>query len=191
VEVIGKITSAAPTKAMYEVGDEVWVNLRSYVIYRPNHDWSGWWNTYYQVTSVTGKVLGSAVFNHTIAPWTTEDRADEELSIKCGRFSNSDILTVKMEFEATFLPWSMRELLDDRKVQVWVRELAVPEPPVSRTPIIPIPVPTPGPAPGPTPLVPVPDNGAPPVDGGLPWGWIGAAALGLVILAPKPKARKG
>ncbi len=191
MDVSGKITSATPNKQLYQVGDEVWLNVSAYAIYHPDHDWSLWWNVYYEVKNLRGQIVASEVRSETIAFWTTEDRADHKLSFKCGRFLESDILTVTAEFQSIGFPWGMGILIDDRKVEVWVREAAVPVPPPSPTPVVPMPVPSPSPLPVPSPSPTPPPEGPAAEDAQSPWLWVGLAALGLVLLAPKGKVGKG
>ncbi|MDP2651969.1 MAG: hypothetical protein Q8O94_02445 [bacterium] len=180
MEVSGRITSILPSKPIYESGDEVWLNIMGYAIYRPGHDFSGWWNTYYEVRNSGGRVVGNATITHTIAPWTAVDRADDSLSIKCGRLLLSETLSVTLEFNSWAFPLGTYTALDERKVPVWVREPTVYVPPPSPTPIIP----------GPTPVIP----GIPPGDTGakLP-GWLLPSGIGiaaLILLSPSGKKKK-
>ena len=196
MDVTGKITEIRPSKSLYELGDTISLNIKASIVYLvPEHDLSGWWNTYYEVRSATtGRMLASKVINHTIAAWTTEERETDVLSLNCGTLLTSDTLSVKVEYNSWGLPFGQVKLLDEKRVAVWVRQPTVYIPPPSPTPILPNPEPY---IPEPTPIIPVPTISAPgtpdtpvsPLDSlKSPWVIGSLAAIVAILLWPGKKA---
>ena len=128
----GQIISAVADQPAYAANDVVRLNVHAKITYEPNRDFSGYWYLFIDVRNSVGERVGTGWRSQTIAPWTKVDYADEQLTISCGRFNYSDVLTVNLLWSSSYdIPLVYTAFvrhLATRKVWIKVAEIS-PVPP--------------------------------------------------------------